>query len=83
MNYDGDQGLLVVFGGGGAGKQRFNCISVLDWRSKTWIEMAAKENEPAPWERTYHVAEFKFPNLIIFGGETADDMDDLWLYNFQ
>jgi len=32
------------------------------------VEIYPKENEPAPWERTYHVAEIKFPYLLVFGG---------------
>lgn len=40
------------------------------------------ENEPAPWERTYHSAEFLFPYLVVFGGEGVADLDDLWVFNF-
>lgn len=40
------------------------------------------EDEPAPWERTYHSAELVYPYLVIYGGEGVADMDDLWVFNF-
>jgi hypothetical protein len=83
MNYDPHSNQIVVFGGGGPNKQRFNSIHLLDWNTKNWVEIAPKENEPAPWERTYHVAEVRYPYLAVFGGEGVADMDDLWLFNFQ
>ena len=72
-----------MFGGGGPNKQRFNEVSILDWNTKQWREIIPKENEAAPWERTYHVAELVYPYLIVFGGEGLSDMDDLWLFNFN
>jgi hypothetical protein len=83
MNYDPQTNTIVVFGGGGPNKQRFNSINILDWKTKKWIEINPKENEPAPWERTYHAAELKYPYLAIFGGEGVADLDDLWVFNFQ
>jgi len=68
LNYDPTSQQLVVFGGGGPNKQRFNSINVLDWKTKVWVEILPKENEPSPWERTYHVAELRFPYLVLFGG---------------
>lgn len=83
MNYDPLNNQLVLFGGGGPNKQRFNCVSVLDWATKNWVEIPPKENEPGPWERTYHTAELKFPYLAVFGGEGVADLDDLWLFSFH
>jgi len=34
MNYDTENDQILIFGGGGANKQRFNSISVLNWKSK-------------------------------------------------
>lgn len=75
--------MVVVFGGGGPNKQRFNAVSVLDWSTKVWREIVPKENEPAPWERTYHVAELKYPYMVVFGGEGLADLDDLWVFDFR
>ncbi len=62
---------------------RFNSINILDWDTKQWLEISPKENQSAPWERTYHSAEFKSPYLIVYGGEGVADMDDLWIFNFN
>ena len=82
MNYDQDSDRIVIFGGGGPNKQRFNTVNILDWKTKIWSEINPKENEEGPWERTYHIAELKYPYLMIFGGEGVTDMDDLWIFNF-
>jgi uncharacterized SAM-binding protein YcdF (DUF218 family) len=37
INYDPQNNQVVVFGGGGPNKQRFNYISLLDWNTKNWI----------------------------------------------
>ena len=42
MNYDKENNQIVIFGGGGSNKQRFNSISILNWASKEWIEIAPK-----------------------------------------
>jgi hypothetical protein len=44
MNYDPVNNNIVIFGGGGPNKQRFNAVSVLDWNTKKWIEILPKEN---------------------------------------
>lgn len=81
---------LLVFGGGGPNKRRFNKISLLDWKTKEWTEyvndsnfLAINLDENSPWERTYHSSEFKYPYLITFGGEGAAnlDFDDLWVFD--
>lgn len=82
MHYDADNQRLILFGGGGANKQRFNTINILNWITKEWIEISPKTNEPAPWARTYHTAELFYPYLAIFGGEGISDLDDLWVFNF-
>ena len=42
MNYDSVNNKIVIFGGGGANKQRFNAVSVLDWQTKEWTEIVPK-----------------------------------------
>jgi len=42
INYDPMTNQVVVFGGGGSNKQRFNSVSVLDWNTKVWREIAPK-----------------------------------------
>lgn len=42
MNYDPINNKIVIFGGGGSNKQRFNAISVLDWATKEWTEIIPK-----------------------------------------
>lgn len=37
MNYDAVNEQIVIFGGGGPNKQRFNSINVLDWKTKKWV----------------------------------------------
>lgn len=83
VSYDSLTKQVVVFGGGGHNKQRFNTVNILDWETKVWREVKPRENESAPWERTYHVAELSYPYLLVFGGEGLADMDDLWVFNFQ
>lgn len=68
MSYDRNNNRVIVFGGGGANKRRFNTISILDWKTKEWMEINPKPNESAPWERTYHTAELFYPYLVVFGG---------------
>jgi len=54
MHYDKKNDQIILFGGGGPNKQRFNTISILNWKTKEWIEISPKTNEPALWARTYH-----------------------------
>jgi hypothetical protein len=54
--YDPINEQLLLFGGGGPNKQRFNSVSTLDLNTLNWFEIQPIENESAPWERTYHVA---------------------------
>jgi hypothetical protein len=44
MNYDQENNQIVIFGGGGSNKQRFNSISILNWSTMEWIEITPKEN---------------------------------------
>jgi hypothetical protein len=34
-----------------------------------------------PDERKYHIAELFYPYMVVFGGESTTDLDDLWLHN--
>lgn len=56
LNHDSVNNQLLLFGGGGPNKQRFNTVSSLDLATMNWIEIAPFESEAAPWERTYHIA---------------------------
>ena len=56
LNYDARNNRVVMFGGGGSNKARYNSINVLDWETKVWTEIIPKgtplhnlENETAPW----------------------------------
>jgi len=40
---------IIVFGGGGSSKKRFNSLSILNWATKEWLEIKPREDEPAPW----------------------------------
>lgn len=42
INYDENTKRVVIFGGGGPNKQRFNTINILDWVTKEWLEIAPK-----------------------------------------
>lgn len=83
MNYDSERRRIIIFGGGGPNKKRFNSIHVLDWNTKVWKEIQPKENSKTPIERTYHTSEFISNYLITFGGEAHWDLDDLWIFNFE
>jgi hypothetical protein len=83
MCYDEKNNNIVIFGGGAPNKKRFNSIHLLDWNTKQWSEILPKENEQAPWERTYHTAEIFYPYLVVFGGEGMADLDDVWTFNFE
>ncbi len=39
LSYDSQTNQVVVFGGGGPNKQRFNSVNVLDWNTKIWSEL--------------------------------------------
>jgi Rab9 effector protein with kelch motifs len=54
LHYDQNSNSVLLCGGGGSNKRRFNTISLLDWATKVWTEIEPNENEKAPWERTYH-----------------------------
>ena len=36
MNYDAANNRIILFGGGGSNKTRFNSINILDWKTKVW-----------------------------------------------
>lgn len=42
MSYDVKSNRIVVFGGGGPNKKRFNTINILNWATKEWIEIQPK-----------------------------------------
>jgi len=39
MNYDKVNGRILLFGGGGNGKKRFNTVHSLNWSTKEWTEL--------------------------------------------
>ena len=44
MSYDKGNNRIIVFGGGGANKKRYNSINILDWATKEWMEILPKPN---------------------------------------
>ena len=56
LTYDPVNNQLLLFGGGGSNRQRFNSVSFLDLTTMNWLEIQPFETESAPWERTYHIA---------------------------
>lgn len=44
MHYDSDNDRLIVFGGGGANKLRYDTINLLNWKNKEWTEYSPKPN---------------------------------------
>jgi N-acetylneuraminic acid mutarotase len=76
---------VVLFGGGALNKLRFNTVSVLDLKRMAWRTIAPDPAEDAPWERTYHSAEFSYPYLVVYGGEGVSniDLEDCWAFNIQ
>lgn len=44
MSYDKGNNRIIVFGGGGANKKRYNSINILDWGTKEWMEILPKPN---------------------------------------
>lgn len=90
FHYDAKNNRIIMFGGGGSNKTRFNTIHILDWNTKVWTEIAPKctlvfnsENQPAPWERTYHSSQLLYPYLIVYGGQGVADLDDLWVCHLE
>lgn len=83
LSHDPINNQLLLFGGGKANRNRFNSVSSLDLTTMNWMEIDPWETEAAPWERTYHIAEFKYPYLIVFAGEGIEDLQDLWAYDVR
>lgn len=81
VHFDQKSNSVVLFGGGGPNKRRFNTVSKLNWATKEWSLIEPVSNDKGPWERTYHSSEILYPYLIVFGGEGVSDLDDLWLFN--
>lgn len=44
LSYDQNNHQLLLFGGGGPSKQRFNTISTLDLHTLCWVELLPFEN---------------------------------------
>lgn len=42
FHYDHINNRIIMFGGGGSNKTRFNSIHFLDWNTKIWTEVAIK-----------------------------------------
>ena len=81
MHYLPQTHSVILFGGGGPNKKRFNTVYSLDVATKTWRELIPPVDEITPWERTYHSSEMMYPYLVLFGGEGIADLDDLWVFN--
>ena len=48
MHYDAQHNNIIIFGGNGYGKKHFNTVSILDWSTKKWKEIAAESSENLP-----------------------------------
>jgi hypothetical protein len=44
MHYDRDNDRIILFGGGGVNKKRFNTINLLDWKTKEWLEISPESS---------------------------------------
>ena len=59
MNYDEKTNQLVVFGGGGSNKRKFNSIYTLDWKTKEWREVVPKSTclviQPTKFQKKEHI----------------------------
>lgn len=82
-HFDSVNDELIIFGGGGANKKRFNTLNILNWKAKIWREIHPNNNESAPWQRTYHSSALLHPYLVVFGGQGIADLDDLWVYDLR
>ena len=49
LSYDPVNDQLLLFGGGGPNKQRFNTVSTLDLSTLHWFEIPPFEAEVSPW----------------------------------
>jgi len=49
LSYDPVNEQLLLFGGGGPNKQRFNSVSTLDLNTLHWFEIPPFEAEASPW----------------------------------
>lgn len=54
MHFDRLHNNIVLFGGGGQNKLRYNDIHILDWESKEWRREECADHGSVLWERTYH-----------------------------
>jgi hypothetical protein len=54
MHFDHLHNNIILFGGGGQNKLRYNDIHILNWESKEWRKEESADHAIAPWERTYH-----------------------------
>lgn len=77
-----------MYGGKLPDKKSCNSVWVLDWHTKEWLRLPCSKHATSadsvvvPEERKYHVAELLHPYMVVFGGESTTDLDDLWLHNF-
>jgi hypothetical protein len=44
MNYNETDSSIIIFGGGGEDKKRFNTVNKLDWKTKEWTEYTPLQN---------------------------------------
>ena len=81
LHYNESNQEVLMFGGGSANRQRFGDVWVLSLKNKRWRRIDFGADSAAPWERTYHVSELRYPYLIVQGGEAVAnmDLDDTWV----
>lgn len=73
---------ILIFGGGGKDKRRFNDVNLLDIATSTWQNVVVKNSESII-SRTYHTSNLFFDRyLAVFGGESTTDLNDICILSF-
>jgi hypothetical protein len=74
---------LIPFAGETHDKTKLSRLYQLDLNLFRWTEIKMAEGEIAPCARSYHSAEIVENNLVVFGGEFIEDLDDTLIFNFN
>ncbi|KAL4486377.1 hypothetical protein ABPG72_007163 [Tetrahymena utriculariae] len=74
---------ILIFGGGGKEKKRFNDVHLYDIDNCNW-EYLKVQNSDLITPRTYHSANLFFDKyLVVFGGEGVGDLNDLCVLSLE
>ena len=49
LHFHAEGNQLILFGGGGPNKSRYNDVCLLDWETKHWTRVFSPEGENSPW----------------------------------